>query len=317
MTHFHFDKAFRILAQTVPFVLLRLAVYTLAVAATALWFGGMFLLFRDWPFPGPPWLAFVFGGVLWGTAAKLVRNYVLYLVKAAHVAVITRLAVSGGLPEGTRQLSYGKDLVLSRFLEVSVLFAVDRLVHLILRTFNRTVFGLFSFIPGSKGLRNLAQRVLDYSAGYVDEAILSYALLHPEQNPWSSAKDGLILYVQNWRTILGSGVVLALLSYGVVAVVAAPGALVAWSLAGPARQIVMAASVGLGLIVKFAFMDPFALTSVIVNYHAAIAGQRPSPEWDRKLGEISGKFQDMKNLAANWRPGSAPPPAPAGPVNLG
>ncbi len=316
--NFHFDKAWTIFGQTLPFVALRLLVYSLAFVVSFLWFGGAFLLFGNWPFPAPPWLAFVFAGVIWGSIAKLVRNYVVYLVRAAHVAVITRLVVSGSLPAGESQLSYGKDLVLKRFLEVSVLFAVDRLVHVVVRAFNRTVFRLIAFIPGIGGLRRLSRRVLDYSAGYVDEAILSYSLIHPERNPWASAREGLILYVQNWRTILGSGAILALLSYAVVAVVAAPGFLVALTLGEPTKQIVMGASVAVGMIVKFALMDPFALTSVIVNYHLAIAGQTPDPTWDGKLAEISEKFGRIKEMAANWEPyrGPSTEPTPAGPVDL-
>ncbi len=316
--NFHFDKAWTIFGQTLPFVALRLLIYTLAFLVSFLWFGGAFLLFANWPFPAPPWLAFVVAAIVWGSGAKLVRNYVIYLVRAAHVAVITRLVVSGSLPDGENQLSYGKDLVLQRFLEVSVLFAVDRLVHVVVRAFNRTVFKLVGFLPGLGGLRKLSQRVLDYSAGYVDEAILSYSLIHPGRNPWHSAREGLILYVQNWRTILGSGAILALLSYAVVAVVAAPGFLVALTLGEPTKQIVMGASVALGMIVKFALMDPFALTSVIVNYHLAIANQTPDPAWEQKLATISNKFGKIKELAANWKPvqGASGGPAPASPVDL-
>ena len=167
--NFQFNKALDILGRTLPFVALRLFVYGIAFGLGLLWFGAMFWFFANWPFPGPPWLAFVFGGVLFGSGAKLIRNYVLYLVKAAHVAVITRLAVSGSLPEGSNQFSYGWSLVGRRFLQVSVLFAVDRVVHVVVRAFNRSVFKLISFVPGIQSFRGFAQQVLDYSAGYVDE----------------------------------------------------------------------------------------------------------------------------------------------------
>jgi hypothetical protein len=63
----HFDKALEILGKTLPFLLLRLLVYGVILAGTLLWFGGIFLLFQSWPFPGPNWLAWVFGGVVFGT----------------------------------------------------------------------------------------------------------------------------------------------------------------------------------------------------------------------------------------------------------
>ena len=305
----HFDKAFEILGKTIPFVLLRLLVYGVIFAGSLLWFGGIFLLFQSWPLPGPPWLAWVFGGVIWGTVVKTLRNYVLYLLKAAHIAAITRILLVGDLPAGMEQLRYGKDLVLQRFGQVSLLFLVDRLVNAVLRAFNRSVFMVFSFVPGTRLMRGFGQRVLDYSAGYVDEAILSYSIVHPELNPWRSAKDGLILYVQSWKTILASGFVLASISYALVAVVAAPGILLTYAAGGPIRGIGFAVSMALGLFVKFALMDPFALTSVIVNYHRAIEGQTVSEEWDRRLEDLTGKFREIKGHAAAWTtPGPAPDP---------
>jgi len=119
----------------------------------------------------------------------------------------------------------------------------------------------------------LCSRVLDYTIGYVDEAILSYSLLHPNRNPWETSREGLILYAQNWRTILGSGLVLAAMSYGVVALIAGPGILISYVLTGAANPMGIGVSVALGFFVKFVVMDPFALTAVIVNYHEAIANK--------------------------------------------
>ncbi len=314
---FHFGKSFDLLKRTLPFVLLRLVVYGLAVILSVLWFFGILVLFANWTdlrIPGPPWLAWVFGGLTYSVLAKLVRNYILYLLKAAHIAVITRLLVSGSLPEGTNQLSYGKDLVFRHFLRISILFGVDRLVNVVLKAFNRSVFKLLSFVPAKGSLSSVVQRVLDYSAGFVDEAILSYSLLYPQANPWSTARDGLVLYVQNWRVILGSGLVLALMSYVLVGVVAAPLALAALAFGGPMMQAGIGAALALGFFAKFALMDPFALTAVIVNFHEAIAGQEVSREMERKLGDVSDRFREFSDKASSWGPGTATPPPP--PVSL-
>ena len=308
----HFDKALEILGKTIPFVLLRLLVYGVILAGTLLWFGGIFLLFQSWPLPGPNWLAWVFGGVIFGTVVKTLRNYVLYLLKAAHIAAITRILLRDDLPSGLEQLRYGKDLVLQRFGQVSLLFLVDQLVNAVLKAFNRSIFSIVGFIPGMRSLRGFGQRVLEYSAGFVDEAILSYSIVHPELNPWRSARDGLILYVQSWKTILASGFLLALASYALVALVAAPGILLTYAAGGPVRGIGIGVSIALGLFVKFALMDPFALTSVIVNYHLAIEGTTVNEEWDRRLEDLSGKFREIKKHAQNW----APPEPVAPPVRI-
>jgi hypothetical protein len=316
--HFHFDKALNILWRTYLFVLLRLAVFLLAILASILWFAGVFYLFSDWPFPGPPWLAWVFGGLLWANGAKLLRNYVLYLVRAAHIAVVTRLVLHDEMPPGQTQFDFGTSIVFKNFIKVSVLFAVDRLVKVVVRAFNKSVFQFASFIPGRRSLQNFFQKVLDYSVGFVDEAILSYSLTRPETNPWSTAKDGLVLYVQNWQTILGSGFILALINYAIVGLLTLPGLIVSYFGIGALGPIAIAISAGIGLLVKFTLMDPFALVSVIVNYHHAIAGQTADPVWDRKLESVSGKFKEFSQKALNWssKAGNAqpatPPPPPGG-----
>jgi len=315
--HFHFDKALGILWKTYLFVLLRLAVVILAIVVSILWFVGVYYLFADWPFPGPPWLAWVFGGILWANGAKLLRNYVLYLVRAAHIAVVTRLVLHDEMPAGTTQFEFGTSIVFKNFLKVSILFAVDRLVKIVLRAFNKSVFKFAGFIPGSKGLQKFFQKVLDYSVGFIDEAILSYSLTRPETNPWSTAKDGLVLYVQNWKTILGSGFILALINYAVVGLLTLPGVIISYFGIGALGHFAIAISAGIGLLVKFTLMDPFALVSVIVNFHYAIAGQTADPVWGKKLEEVSDKFKDFTDKAAAWGPGTGgsqpltPPPPPA------
>ncbi|MEJ2080202.1 MAG: hypothetical protein P8020_14145 [Acidobacteriota bacterium] len=308
---FHFDKAFRIFLRTYPFVLARLLISLVVLAGTVMWWIGVYYLFVSWPFPGPPFLAWIFGGILFGSGVKLVRNYVLYLIKAAHVSVITRLAIEGELPLNTDQLSFGLQTVLRHFFRVSILFGVDQLVKVVLKAFNRTVFRLLRVIPGAGTLRGFSQRVLDYSLGYVDEAILSYTLLQAERNPWSAAREGLILYVQNWKTILGSGFVLALISYGLTTVLAAPGLVLAWAVPSLMGKVTAGIFAGVAVILKFAVMDPFALTSVIVNFHAAIEGQTPDPSWGTHLEEVSKDFRRFNSEAEKWGlGGTTPPPAP-------
>jgi hypothetical protein len=191
------------------------------------------------------------------------------------------------------------------------------LVNIVLKAFNKSVFKFAGFIPGKGALQSFFQKVLDYSAGFVDEAILSYSLTRPETNPWKTAKDGLVLYVQNWKTILGSGFILALINYAIVGLFTLPGVIVAYFGIGTLGNLAVPLGAGVGLLFKFTLMDPFALVSVIVNYHSAIAGQTADPSWDRKLESVSGKFKEFTDKARKWG-GSVegsqpvtPPPPPA------
>src|SRR6185436_13079838 len=102
--HLHFEKALQIMGRTLPFVLLRLALYAVILLGSIAWFLGIFFLFQSWPLPGPPWLAWMFGGVVYAKVWRVLRNYVLYLLKAAHIAAITQIVVTGDLPSGLEQL---------------------------------------------------------------------------------------------------------------------------------------------------------------------------------------------------------------------
>lgn len=298
--HFNFQLALQIFLETFPFVLARLAVYGLALVATAAWFYLIFLLFTAWPFLGPSWLAWVAGGILYSKLAKIVHPYLLYLLKAAHVGAITRLVVHGELPPGQTLVDYGFHVVKTYFWRISLLFAVDRLVNLILKAFHKSIARLFPFVGGKEG--GFLKTFLDYSVGYVDEAIFSYSLARPEQNPWTSAREGLVLYAQNWKTILGSGLLLAAGSYAVVLVVAAPAALLLWPIKLPFAHLWWGIALGVGFLVKFALVDPFALTAIIVNFHQAVAGQRVDPAWEQKLETVSEKFAEIRTLEKDWNP---------------
>ena len=54
-------------------------------------------------------------------------------------------------------------------------------------------------------------------------------------------------------------------------------------------------------------------------YFRVIEGQEPDPAWNERIGQVSRKFRDLKERAANWVGGRAAAPpagftAPGGPV---
>ena len=73
-----------------------------------------------------------------------VREYLLYLVKAGHIAVLVELFEGRELPAGRSQIDYAQSIVRERFGESSVLFGVDQLIKGILKAFNRAFFTVAS-----------------------------------------------------------------------------------------------------------------------------------------------------------------------------
>ncbi len=307
--------------KTMPYIILRLVVYGIVGVATTIVLGLLFLLTKVFGSAGA--IIFLIGLALVIGGLQLVKRYVLYIIKAGHIAVITELIHKGALPDGVNQVEYGKQVVTERFKEVSVLFVIDQLVSGIIKAFNRTVVRVADFlpIPGLEGLAKFVTSILYFALTYVDEAILSYNLNRPDENHWESSRRGVVLYAQNWKPILQSAfglaivnivaivvlVLIMLIPFGGLALMAAEGSII--------KPISLAAAIVFALVLKAALVNPLCLISMICTYNTAIANQEPNPEWEAKLEQYSKKFRELKDKAVeavrSAPPVSKPAPVPA------
>jgi hypothetical protein len=304
MPTLYLRDALGLLLKTTPILWVRLGSYALlglGLLAYAAVVGGVaWLLSQLWGVLGLIVLVVGFGG-----GFGLVRwagRYYFYLLKAAHTAVMTAFIVHGRGPE-TGQLEYGKQQVLDRFTDTSIMFAVDQVLDGVVKAINRTFARVTDLlpIPGMDGLQKLVRQVSKFATTYIDEAILSRAYAQREDNVWAVAKDGVILYAQGWKPILANAVALTLLSYvefiaflivlGVPAV--AIGALV------PALAVPLGVGVLLGAwMLKLAVADAFAMAATLLAYHRTTAGMTPNPEWQARLEQVSDGFRELKQKAA-------------------
>ncbi|MBW7862577.1 MAG: hypothetical protein H3C33_15950 [Rhodocyclaceae bacterium] len=324
MWDFSVGRALGLMLRTAPFVLLRVAVYFGAALAYVLvtgagagigWgIGG----FGDTGFQAS---ATIWGGVigfgLVGAVMYLAREYVLYIVKAGHIAVLVKLLDGEPMPEGRSQIAHARQEVTKRFAQSSVLFGVDQLVKGVLRAITGLVRGIMSIlpIPGAKQFVAIVHAFLRIAVGFIDEVILAYAIRTKSDNAWASARTGLVLYAQNYKPMLKNAAWLALIVYGlsfvVFLVMLAPAALVvylipgAWSAGGIVFALVFAWAV------KAALLEPFAITCMMEVYFRTIAGQSPDPAWEAKLDSLSAKFTRLKEKARTYQPPRATPEAAA------
>jgi len=324
MWDFSVGRALSLMFQTLPFVLLRMAVYFGAALAYVLvtgagagigWgIGG----FGDGGFQAS---ATLWGGVIGfgivGAVMYLAREYVLYIVKAGHIAVLVKLLDGEQMPEGRSQVAYARQEVTKRFAQASVLFGVDQLVKGVLRAITGLVRGIMSIlpIPGAKQFVSIIHAFLRIAVGFIDEVILAYAIRTKSDNAWASAQTGLVLYAQNYKPMLKNAAWLALIVYGlsfvVFLVMLAPAALAvylipgAWSAGGIVFALIFAWAV------KAALLEPFAITCMMEVYFRTIAGQAPDPAWEAKLDSLSAKFTKLKEKARTYQPPRATPEATA------
>jgi hypothetical protein len=319
-------STFGIFMQTLPYVFLRLVAYLLfgllALIVTGIMAGlgiGAAAVFGQ--AGGAVFVILLIAlGVLWGLK-RLAERYVLYLIKAGHVAVITELVQKGALPAGVNQVSYGKEKVLKHFASTSVLFGVDALVAGSVRQILRWLVRLGSFLnflPGAKFILGFVYRVLRLAGNYIDEAVLSYILLHEDQNVWRAAADGVVLYAQGWKKILwrAVGVVLVvMIGWLVIFLVSFFALLPLASLAGKDKPglplflgfVALVAAWLIANVVRWALVDPFATVAMIVAYNEAVREQTPSYDLYSTLAGVSRKFRELEQKARQAPvPGAAP-----------
>lgn len=301
----HVGRASVITLKTMPYILLRLLVYSLFAIGLMIYFWivygigqaalhwhenarlGVWIVALILPFP----------------ITRLLREYVLYVLRAGHVAVITELATIGHLPEGVGQIAWGREQVFKTFKEVSVLFMVDRLVLGVINSINgimQTMGNVFSAVPGIQGLIRFAQVILKFSLTYVDEAILARNFRMKNETVWQSAQSGLILYAQSWKEIVQAAIFLgfaAIFSYGVLLIlflVPLWGVGVTYP---DFKLFFIGAAFLLAWAVKLALFDPWAMTNMILVYLTVTEGKTPDPAWEAKLETVSGKFKKIQNHA--------------------
>jgi hypothetical protein len=320
MWDFSIGRALGLMLKTSPFVLLRVAVYFGAALAYVLVTGAGAGI--GWGIGGFGDSGFqasttIWGGVIGfgvvGVVMYLAREYVLYIVKAGHIAVLVKLLDGEQMPEGRSQIAYARQEVTKRFAQASVLFGVDQLVKGVLRAITGLVRGIVSIlpIPGAQQFVSILQAFLRIAVGFIDEVILAYAIRTKSDNAWASAQTGLVLYAQNYKPMLKNAAWLALIVYGlsfvVFLVMLAPAALAvylipgAWSAGGIIFALIFAWAV------KAALLEPFAITCMMEVYFRTIAGQVPDPAWEAKLDSLSGKFTKLKEKARTYQPPYAEP----------
>ncbi len=309
---FNISDVIGLLARTMPFLVFRFLIYfgiTLAyVLVTGVGMGVGYFVGQIGDDPGTfsVWGG-LFGFGLVSAAVYLLREYLLYLVKAGHIAVLVELLDGKTLPAGRAQIEYAQSMVRERFAQSSVLFGLDQLIKGVLSAFNRTFFTLSALIPipGVQGLVKFVNTVVTLSLTYLDEVILAHNMRTRSDNPWRSGQSALILYAQNYKAFLKNAFVLAFviwgLTFAVFLLALAPAAGIVALFPGSAGMLTLIIAVVFAWGVKQAVIEPFAMTALMQVFFKVTAGQVPDPEWEARLEGVSEKFRTLKERAFSWK----------------
>jgi hypothetical protein len=319
MWDFSVFKALGLMVQTAPFVLFRVAVYfgitatLVIITGTGAGIGYGVGALGDEAFQATS--TFWGGAVGFGLTAGVIfffRDYLLYIVKAGHIAVMVALMEGHAVPGGQAQITYARKVVSQRFGQASALFVLDRLIRGVIGLVTGLMQGIMAFlpIPGLDRIMGAVRAYLRLAVGLVDEVILGHAIRTESDNAWESAHDGLVLYAQNARPMLVNAAWLTLITWVLAAAVflamLAPAAAVVWLLPGEASGGAFVFALIFAWAVKAALIEPFAVACMLQVFFKVTEGQLPNPEWAGRLTRASDKFRDLAERATGWKQKAAP-----------
>lgn len=324
MLDFSTGRTLKLLARTAPFVGLRMLVYLgialayIVIVGIGAGIGALFGKIGGATGTGAGWGGML-GFLLVSGVLYWARQYLLYLVKAAHIAVLVELLDGREIPGGKGQIQFGRELVQKRFGATSVLFGLHQLVRGILRTFHRVTVSIAEFlpIPGLEPVVKIFDAIIRTSLGSLDQVILAQIFRRGADDAWATSRDSVVLYAQSYKGILKNAVFLTFIVWGLTLalflIVAVPlAALVAFvpALAG-FWTFALAAVVAFCL--KAALIDPFTVTALLQVYAKETEGKAPDPTWTARLEKISSKFvelvQKARDAVRRPAPAQAEPPA--------
>lgn len=320
MMDFKLGEIFGLLTRTAPFLVFRFLIYFAITLAYVLITGiGAGIGYGIGSIGGSPETGGLWGGIsgftITGIVMYFLREYLLYMVKAGHIAVLVELMEGKELPGGRGQIDYAQSIVRERFAESSVLFALDQLIKGVLKAFNRVFFTIANFIPipGIQGIAKFINTVVNLSLTYLDEVILAHNMRTRSDNPWAGGRTALILYAQNYKAFLKNAFWLAFIVWGltflVFLIILAPVAGLVGLFPGSAGPLTLVIALVFAWGVKQAVIEPIGMTALMQVFFKVTAGQQPNPEWEAKLENVSKKFGEMGRKAKEWMP-SAREPSP-------
>lgn len=189
------------------------------------------------------WLALV------GIVNYALNHYIGYLLKAGHVAVISRAFKNDRIPD--RPVTVGREMVKDRFGTSNIYFTLDKQIAGSMRQLRRRQCGIAGYLPNILPVR---------------ECCLGYIFLRNDQDPYKSAADSVRIYARNRKTLHKDTVkatFVAVLSLIIMTLVA----FVFFSeLFRQDDLVAFVISALLAWSVKYAFIDSWTLVKMMCGY---------------------------------------------------
>lgn len=239
--------------------------------------------------------------ILSAACLGVAEHFIGYLLKTGHVAVVTTIVTTGKVPED--QFAYGKEIVMKNFPTAAAYFAVDKLVSGAVKEINKgldVVGNLLGKLPGMESVVSFLQSFVSIALGNVDECCLAYTFYRTDQSALESSADGVVIYFQNWKTVLKDAlkvtfitmlvsaiawIILMVILVGILAVTGMPGF--------NAFFVAFIFAILTVIIVKSAVMDSYAMVCMVCSYMQVAPTTELTFDLYDKLCKLSSKFKSL------------------------
>jgi hypothetical protein len=298
-------KAGNVFAGTMQFCWLKLVVGVLHIVVAGILAAVLFGIYALFKSQTVGIILVIVWLSLLGIINLIFKHYLGYLLKAGHVAVIARSFLDGKIPEAPFRT--GVQMVKERFVTANVYFVIDKLVAGAVKQLQRkfgNLTGMLGGIPGVDALTKLGKFFIDITLGYVDECCLGYTFYNERQNAFKSAADGVVVYAQNWKTVLKNAAVTMFVVILLIAAVTVVAMLIfggLFRLMGQTTEwsgiIGFIFALFTAFVVKYAFIDTWILVKMMSSYMQVAPTTQITFDLYSKLKALSSSFTELLKKA--------------------
>ena len=195
-------------------------------------------------------------------------------------------------------MAFGKRAVLERFGTAHAYLVLDRLVDGAVGQLCKAVSKVgeaLENVPGAAVVSGVAQLFLRIALGHVDECCLALTFHRKSGNAFKDAADSVVLYFQNWKSLLKNAGVATLVCCVLYCVLGILSLILFICFMGADETGMIAAFVGVFffLTVKSSFIDSWVMIKMVAGFFATAQDAEPAADLYGKLAGLSGKFKAL------------------------
>lgn len=226
----------------------------------------------------------------------IVNRWFGHMARLGHVAAIVEIVKAGHPPDGG-MLAFGNKAVSEKFVQAQMFFVLDGLIKQAVSQLQNGVGWVFTMFGGyvPNSIKGLSKHVVKLALIYVDECCLAWIFWKGDsQGDFKSAADGVVIYFQNWQSLLVAALKTAIISQAFIwggsfllFLIVSPFVSGVWSL------LMFAFILLIMLSVKYAFVDTWVFINMLNSYMQIAPGTEIRFDIYNKLCGMSEAFRKL------------------------